>query len=70
MGPLANPQTTGGKLFAGCYALYSGLVVIIVAGVMFAPVIHRFLHRFHAEETAAEAGGGADGVAKPQRKAR
>ena len=38
-----------GKIFAGCYALYSGLAVIVISGVIFAPVIHRFLHRFHAE---------------------
>ena len=50
MGPLANPQTAGGKFFAGCYALYSGLVVIIVAGLIFAPVFHRFLHKFHIED--------------------
>ena len=52
MGPLANPQTTGGKLFAGCYALYSGLVVIIIAGIIFAPLFHRFLHKFHVEDEA------------------
>lgn len=51
MGPLANPQTVGGKLFAGGYALYSGLVLILAAGVVFAPVVHRFLHRFHVEES-------------------
>lgn len=51
MGPLASPQSAGGKLFAGCYALYSGLVLILVAGVVFAPVVHRFLHAFHAEES-------------------
>ena len=51
MGPLMQPQTTGGKLFAGFYALYSGLAVILVAGVIFAPVVHRFLHRFHMEDT-------------------
>jgi len=49
MGPLAQPATTGGKLFAGIYALYSGLAVLVVAGVIFAPVVHRFLHRFHIE---------------------
>lgn len=53
MGPLANPQSVGGKLFAGCYALYSGLVVIIIAGIIFAPVFHRFLHKFHVEDDAA-----------------
>ncbi len=49
MGPLFQPVTIGGKLFAGIYALYSGLAVLVIAGVMFAPVIHRFLHRFHLE---------------------
>jgi len=49
MGPLLQPVTTGGKLFAGLYALYSGLAVIVIAGVIFGPVIHRFLHRFHIE---------------------
>jgi hypothetical protein len=50
MGPVATVQTDGGKLFAGCYALYSGLVVIVAAGVLFAPVLHRILHEFHADE--------------------
>lgn len=49
MGPLSQPQTTCGKLFAGCYALYSGLAVVATTGITFAPVVHRFLHRFHAE---------------------
>jgi len=49
MGPLMSPQTAGGKLFAGLYALYSGLAVILIAGVIFGPVVHRFLHRFHVE---------------------
>ena len=50
MGPVATPQTEAGKLFAGLYALYCGLVVIIVAGIVLAPVAHRILHRFHLEE--------------------
>lgn len=49
MGPLMSPVTTGGKLFAGFYALYSGLAVLVIAGVILAPVVHRFLHRFHME---------------------
>jgi hypothetical protein len=49
MGPVDSMKTTGGKLFAGCYALYSGLVVIVSAGVLFAPVVHRMLHTFHAD---------------------
>jgi hypothetical protein len=50
MGPVSVPITEGGKLFAGCYALYCGLVVIAMAGIVLAPVAHRILHRFHLEE--------------------
>ena len=49
MGPVNPPATFGGKLFAGLYALYCGLVVILVAGVILAPLAHRILHRFHME---------------------
>lgn len=49
MGPLWDPRSTGGKVFAGLYALYSGLAVLIIAGIMLAPAVHRFLHRFHLE---------------------
>lgn len=49
MGPVRAPLTTGGKLFAGCYALYCGLVFLFVAGLLFTPVAHRVLHLFHAD---------------------
>jgi len=49
MGPLSTLQTNSGKLFAGCYALFSGLAFIIIMGLIFAPVVHRFLHKFHLE---------------------
>ena len=49
MGPVNMPVTEGGKLFAGVYALYCGLAVILVASVILAPVAHRLLHRFHME---------------------
>ena len=53
MGPVHNPQTAGGKLFAGLYALYSGLVFLVTVGVVLAPVLHRALHKFHwAKERA------------------
>lgn len=52
MGPVGEPVTTAGKLFAGSYALYSGFVALICVGVLGAPVLHRFLHRFHIEEDA------------------
>jgi hypothetical protein len=54
MGPLASPLTDAGKLFAGLYALYSGFAVLIGAAIIFAPVIHRALHRFHLEESNKE----------------
>ena len=47
MGPVNPPQTDAGKIFAGVYALYSGLVFIVTAAVLFAPILHRVLHRFH-----------------------
>ncbi|MEA2488710.1 MAG: hypothetical protein QOH21_502, partial [Acidobacteriota bacterium] len=37
------------KLFAGAYALFSGIVFIGVAGVIVAPFIHRLMHRFHLD---------------------
>ncbi|MEK6677504.1 MAG: hypothetical protein AABZ47_17860 [Planctomycetota bacterium] len=49
MGPVESPQTPGGKLFAGFYAMYAGLVFLVVVGIVFAPVVHRSLHRFHWE---------------------
>ena len=50
MGPVEMPATPGGKLFAGLYALYSGVIFLIVAGVLLAPVVHRLLHQFHWQE--------------------
>jgi len=49
MGPLHSPETTAGKLFAGCYAIYCGFAVLGIAAIMFAPVVHRIFHRFHIE---------------------
>ena len=49
MGPLGNLQTDQGKLFAAFYALYSGLALILIVGIIFAPVIRRFLHKFHLD---------------------
>ena len=50
MGPTGEPQSVGGKLFAGFYALYSGIVFLVVIGIMIAPIAHRMLHRFHFSE--------------------
>ena len=50
MGPLGTLQTSWGKLFAGCYALFSGLAFVTAVGVVFAPIFHRFIHKFHLED--------------------
>ena len=52
MGPVDTPKSVGGKIFAGTYALYCGLVLLIAAGVFLAPIFHRFLHRFHLLDDA------------------
>lgn len=52
MGPVHLPQTEGGKLFAGCFALYAGLVFIVIAALLVSPVLHRVLHRFHWDESS------------------
>jgi hypothetical protein len=47
MGPVDPLKTSAGKVFASLYALYSGLALITIAGLLFAPLVHRFLHKFH-----------------------
>ncbi len=51
MGPVKTDSLSeSGKLFAGLYALYAGLVFIAVMSIMLTPVVHRVLHRFHWSE--------------------
>jgi hypothetical protein len=50
MGPVWCPATRGGQIFAGLYALYSGMVFLVVGGIVLAPIVHRVLHRFHWDE--------------------
>jgi hypothetical protein len=50
MGPLTPLLTDGGKIFAGLYAIFSGLLIFGVAGLVLAPVFHRIMHRFHVDE--------------------
>jgi hypothetical protein len=49
-GPVEHERNTIGKLFEGAYAIYCGLAVISVAGIIFAPVVHRFLHKLHQQK--------------------
>jgi len=51
MGPVKQDFTEEGKLFAGLYALYAGLVVIAVTGLLLTPGIHHLMHRVHWEES-------------------
>jgi hypothetical protein len=57
MGPVNELHTVGGKLFASFYALFSGVVFITSVAFLLAPVIHRFLHKFHLEGENAEEDG-------------
>jgi hypothetical protein len=47
MGPVNAPLSNGGKLFAGFYALYAGLIFIVAAALLGAPIFHRILHKLH-----------------------
>ena len=49
MGPVGDLHTSAGKLFAGCYAIFSGVLFLSMAAVIMAPVVHRFLHRMHLD---------------------
>jgi hypothetical protein len=49
MGPMHAPVSPAGKLFAGCFALYAGLVFIVSAALLFTPLLHRVMHYFHWE---------------------
>ncbi len=49
MGPVDPIRSIAGKLFAAGYALFSGVAFLTMVAVLFAPVAHRFLHRFHLE---------------------
>ena len=53
MGEVDALHTDAGKFFAGTYALFCGLFVVIASGVVLAPILHRILHAFHVEEENA-----------------
>jgi hypothetical protein len=50
MGPVDAPRTDGGKLFAGLYALYAGLVFLVTVALVLTPIVHRVMHKFHWEQ--------------------
>ena len=65
MGPVNNPVSTEGKLFASAYALFSGIVFLTVAAVLFAPMLHRLVHHFHLAEEDTEGQKRPEGDKKP-----
>jgi hypothetical protein len=54
MGPVDELHTAAGKLFASFYALFSGVVFLVMAGIIIAPLAHRFLHKLHLEREGAQ----------------
>jgi hypothetical protein len=53
MGPVDRMSSVGAKLFASAYAIFSGVAFLTSVGVLFAPIFHRFMHRFHLDEDGA-----------------
>jgi hypothetical protein len=51
MGPVGELKTSGGKLFAGSYAIISGLLIVIATGFILAPVLHRVMHILHVDDS-------------------
>jgi hypothetical protein len=56
MGPVNPLHTEAGKWAAGAYALFAGIVFLVMAGIMLGPVIHAVLHRFHLESADEPSG--------------
>ena len=54
MGPVDTLPTDAAKIFAACYALFSGVIFITASGIIISPLLHRVLHRFHVEEKDQE----------------
>jgi len=52
MGPVETMTAPAAKVFDGLYALFCGIVLLAATGILFAPVVHRFMHRFHLEDAA------------------
>jgi hypothetical protein len=49
MGPVDPVKTEAGKIFATCYAIFSGVAFLSIVALFLAPALHRFLHKFHLD---------------------
>jgi hypothetical protein len=68
MGPVTDLKNTSAKIFAGLYAIFSGLIIIIASSFVLAPMFHRVLHRFHVEgQGDDDDDDGADGKTRRTR---
>jgi len=56
MGPVKTDLSEAGKLFAGLYALYSGLALVAVMGILLTPVVHRVMHKLHWDDGEGDKG--------------
>jgi hypothetical protein len=50
MGPVDTLHSSVAKIFASCYAIFSGLAFIGIASLIVAPFAHRILHRFNLDK--------------------
>ena len=66
MGPVDKLYSAPAKLLAGAYALFSGLVFLVVTGVMLGPLVHTVLHRFHVERLPGDAARGPGPESPPR----
>jgi hypothetical protein len=75
MGPYTEPVNDGSKLFEGIYAIYCGLLLIGVTGLILAPVFHRVMHQLHLPDDDTAQRSSSEAVAhektdKPKPKPR
>jgi len=54
MGPVNELHSDGAKIFASIYALYSGLLILALMGIVLSPIVHRIMHKFHVDEKDME----------------
>ena len=67
MGPVTELKNTSAKVFAGLYAILSGLIIIIASSFVLAPMFHRVLHSFHVEGEGDDGEDGGDGEERRKR---
>jgi hypothetical protein len=49
MGPVDKLERDTAKFFASFYAIFSGVSFLTFCGILFTPIYHRFMHRFHLD---------------------